>query len=122
MNNYQVINLEYLFEIAGNDKSLIKELIDVFILQIEEFKTDIETALENKDIEMLKHVAHKFKSSVRMFGMNEVGEKLNTIETYTNLEQDVELKSIIEFCIEQCELAKDELNVFFNSSSTTDND
>ncbi len=115
MNSYRVINLEYLFEIAGNDKDVIKELTGVFVEQIVEFKLVAEEAIKNNDIDSLKKIAHKFKSSVKMFGIENVADKLNSIENNPDLVINNDLNNTIEFCLQQCEIAKDELNDFFNA-------
>ena len=116
MSAYKIINLDYLFEIAGRDKTVIKELTDVFVNQIEEFKTEIAKAIENKDFVYIKQLAHKFKSSLRTFGMETIAGELENIETNPELEKDISLNETIDACIGQCELAYDELQDFLQTN------
>ena len=116
MNSYKVINLEYLFEIAGKDKAIIKELTDVFFAQIEEFRTEINKAIVEKDYTYIKQLAHKFKSSLRTFGMEIIAKELENIETNPELEKETSLNETIDACIDQCELAYDELQDFLQTN------
>ena len=116
MNPYKIINLDYLFEIAGNDKTVIKELTDVFAEQIAEFRDDAAKAIEEKNYNYIKKLVHKFKSSLRTFGMNNIAKELENIETNPEPEKDVSLKETIDACISECELAYDELQDFLQTS------
>ncbi len=115
MNSYKIINLDYLFEIAGKNKTIIKELTDVFVSQIEEFKSGMAKAIKEKDYDTIRQLAHKFKSSLRTFGMETIANELETIETNLNLEADLSMSKTIDACINQCELAYDELQDFLQS-------
>jgi len=116
MNPYKIINLDYLFEIADNDKTIIKELTDVFADQIAEFRDDTATAIEEKNYDYIKKLVHKFKSSLRTFGMNNIAQELENIESNPEPEKDISLKETIESSISQCELAYDELQDFLQTS------
>ncbi|MCD6366930.1 MAG: Hpt domain-containing protein [Bacteroidales bacterium] len=116
MSVYKIINLEYLFEIAGRDKAIIKELADVFINQIDEFKTETTKAIDEKNYTYIKQLAHKFKSSLRTFGMETIAGELENIETNPELEKDFSLNETIDACIGQCELACDELQDFLQTN------
>jgi len=116
MSVYKIINLEYLFEIAGRDKSVIKELADIFVDQIDEFKSEINKAISEKDYIYIKQLAHKFKSSLRTFGMETIAGELEKIETNPELEKDLSLNETIDTCINQCELAYDELQDFLQTN------
>jgi len=116
MSTYKIINLDYLFEIAGRDKAVIKELSDVFIVQISEFKSEINKAIREKNYVYIRQLVHKFKSSLRTFGMETVAGELENIETNPELEKDFSLNETINACIGQCELAYDELQDFLQTN------
>ncbi len=116
MSSYKIIDLNYLFKIAGRDKSVIKELTDIFVMQINEFKSEMTKAIEEKNYNHIKKLAHKFKSSLRTFGMETIANELEAIETSPNLEKEISLNETIDTCIYQCELAYDELQDFLQTS------
>ena len=116
MSAYKIINLDYLFEIAGRDKGIIKELTEVFVAQIEEFKTETTKAIDEKNYTYIKQLAHKFKSSLRTFGMETIAKELENIETNPELEKDTSLNETIDACVGQCELAYDELQDFLQTN------
>ncbi len=70
---HKYINLSYLEGIAEGDKSIIKELIEIFIEQIPEFSDGFEESMLNNDWVKVAAIAHKAKSSVMSMGMEELG-------------------------------------------------
>ena len=70
---HKYINLSYLEGIAEGDKSIIKELIEIFIEQIPEFTDGFEESMLNNDWVKVAAIAHKAKSSVMSMGMEELG-------------------------------------------------
>jgi HPt (histidine-containing phosphotransfer) domain-containing protein len=74
-NQYEYINLSYLQSIAGNDKSIINELITIFLEQIPEFTEGLEKSFKEEDWRNVAAIAHKAKSSVLSLGMEELGNK-----------------------------------------------
>lgn len=112
MTPYERIDMAYLFEISDGDKTVIKELIEIFLVQIKEFKEEMPQAIKKKDFKHVKLLAHKFKSSLRTFGLKTIAEEMEKIETNQELEQDPSLKKTIDICIRECELAYEELSLF----------
>ncbi len=116
MNPYKVINLDYLLEITSDDITTIKELTEIFAQQITEFKDSAAKAIDEKNYDYIKKLVHKFKSSLRTFGMKNVANALEDIETNPELEKNIALSQTIKDCISQCELAYDELQDFLQTS------
>lgn len=83
IQNNKITDLSYLQEMSGNDSSIIKEMIVIFIEQIPEFEHDFTTAFETQDWNALGAIAHKAKSSVRTMGMDEMGDKLEQLEHFS---------------------------------------
>ncbi len=75
-----ITNLSLLYEISGDDKNILNELINIFIEQSKEFIISITNDFKNKNWDKLGAIAHKAKSSVRTMGMEDLGNKLNQIE------------------------------------------
>jgi len=93
-NPYSHINLGYLESITDGSQELIKELINIFIEQIPEFKEGFEEGLVEKDWSQVAAVAHKAKSSVMSMGMEELGNKeLKNLELIAKLLKIEELSN-----------------------------
>ncbi len=89
MDKEKLINLSYLTEIAGDEPAVMKEFIGLFLEQITEFRNDLQTCLRNRQWEELGKAAHKAKSSVMTFGMNDLGLLLKRIQLSTQEGGDV---------------------------------
>ena len=104
MNENKLTSLAYLDEVTGGDPEITKEFIEMFFEQIIEFKTGLRDFLSQKKYKELGELAHKAKSSVMTFGMNDLGmrlkqlqlktQKLEEIDSYE--EQVVEFETLIE--------------------------
>lgn len=105
------INLDYLESISGGSKSLIKEMVEIFLEQVPEFTREMKELLKKKDYQSLGLLAHKAKSSVAIMGMNELAEDLKDFEHLTKEKQDVErYPYYIERFEQSCYQAIEELN------------
>jgi HPt (histidine-containing phosphotransfer) domain-containing protein len=89
--DYKFIKTDYLDMVAGNDNGLIKELVDIFSSQIEEFYSQMIVLLDQKNYKELGLLAHKAKSSVAIMGMDELSEMLKTFEIKARDGKDTEL-------------------------------
>ena len=65
------IDLSYLDEILGHDKDLKKEMIDLFIQNVPNDVDLLRNAILEKDLMVVKKMAHHMKSSLAMFNLNE---------------------------------------------------
>lgn len=93
-NPYTHINLDYLESITDGSNELIKELIEIFIEQIPEFKEGLDEGYVEKDWLKIAAVAHKAKSSVMSMGMDELGNNdLKNLELLAKLLKIDELSS-----------------------------
>jgi HPt (histidine-containing phosphotransfer) domain-containing protein len=76
------IDLTYLESVTDGDKDLIKELIDIFKLQVPEYLDEFKAAYDAKDIVTLGKIAHKAKSSVAIMGLTDLADKLRELEEF----------------------------------------
>jgi len=76
-------NLDYLKEITGGEPEIVKEFIQLFFDQLPEFKGGMTKYLAEKKWKELGDLAHKAKSSVMTFGMNELGHRLKDLQLKT---------------------------------------
>jgi len=105
-----ITDLNYLKTMSNGDPAFIREMIDLFREQIEEYKIEMPQLLRNKEYSSLSKMAHKAKSSVAVMGMNEVSELLKELEILASEEKEVErYESMIEEFLTQSKLAIEEL-------------
>jgi HPt (histidine-containing phosphotransfer) domain-containing protein len=83
-------NLDYLKEITGGDPEVTKEFIQMFFDQLIEFRTGMTSNLSDKKWKELGELAHKAKSSVMTFGMNDLGIRLKELQLKTQKLEDIE--------------------------------
>ena len=75
-----MIDLSYLKTTIGNDKKVIRELLDLFINQLPDLKNDIINSFETKNWKGLKDAAHKAKNSFQILGIKQQAAELNQME------------------------------------------
>ena len=95
---------------SGGDSKFIREMIELFREQIDEYKLIMPELLQKKKYDELSKVAHKAKSSVAVMGMAEVAEILKELEILAQGGIEVEqFGSMIDEFLEQSQLALKEL-------------
>ena len=83
-------NLNYLQEITGGEPEIMKEFIQMFFDQLPEFRDGLTNHLANKKWKELGELAHKAKSSVMTFGMNDLGLRLKELQLKTQKLEGIE--------------------------------
>jgi len=104
-------DLSYLKEITGGESSIVKEMVEMFLEQVDEFKVNMTSFLKDKKYIELGKEAHKAKSSVLIVGMEELGKNLKKLQLLT--EQNAEIETYpdyVKMFIDQCDAATVELN------------
>ncbi len=76
-------NLTYLREVAEGNNEIIREMIEIFILQVPEFIQNLQQFLHQRRYKELGNEAHKAKSSVLVMGMEELASDLKTLQLAT---------------------------------------
>lgn len=112
--NENVCNLEYLKEMTGGKKHLIKDIIDMFLSQVPEELKSINIAVKNADYVSIKNYTHSMKSTVSIMGissltailreMEDFAKKASEIDKITEL--NIKLNSICKQAIEEIEIEK----------------
>jgi HPt (histidine-containing phosphotransfer) domain-containing protein len=74
------LDLNYLENMSGGDKGLMKEMVEIFKEQVPEFVTEMKLHLEKEDWKSLASIAHKAKSSIAIVGLKELTEELKIFE------------------------------------------
>ncbi|OIP02478.1 MAG: hypothetical protein AUJ98_01230 [Bacteroidetes bacterium CG2_30_33_31] len=105
----KIIDLTYLKEISGGDEDFEKELMETFINQAPQFIDTLMLLLKERKYPEMTPVAHKFKSSLTVFGMYLIYEKILKVESDTRVGNDLvdlpilleEIKNLVERAIEE---------------------
>ena len=104
------VNLSYLENMSGGSKSLVKEMVEIFIEQVPEFTSEMKEYLEKKDYQSLGLLAHKAKSSVAIMGMDDLAQSLKDFELLAKENKNIEsYSSYIESFEKSCTEAVKEL-------------
>ena len=90
MSQARITNLDYLKEITGGEPEIMQEFIQMFFDQLPEFRDGLTNHLANKKWKELGELAHKAKSSVMTFGMNELGYRLKELQLKTQNLEDID--------------------------------
>ncbi|HAZ04309.1 MAG: hypothetical protein A2W90_23205 [Bacteroidetes bacterium GWF2_42_66] len=90
MSTDKLINLSYLNEITGGEPEIVKEFIQLFLDQIPEFRDGLQNLLAEKKYKELGELAHKAKSSVMTFGMEDLGIKLKKLQLKTQVLENID--------------------------------
>lgn len=89
MSQTRTTNLNYLNEITGGEAEMTKEFILLFLDQMIEFKDGMTGFLADQKWKELGEIAHKAKSSVMTFGMNDLGLELKELQLKTQKLEDI---------------------------------
>lgn len=103
-------NLQYLRTITENNKEIIREMIEMFVLQVPDFVGNLNRYYENKQFSALAKEAHKAKSSLQIMGMTDLEAEMKRFQMKAIEGSDTEsyLGHIHSF-EHQCKMAIEEL-------------
>lgn len=105
-------DLTYLKEITGGESSIVIEMVEMFIEQVDEFKTNLNQYLDDKNWVELGKEAHKAKSSVLIVGMEDLGKNLKKLQLLTEEESEIDTyPEYVKMFVEQCDAGIEELKV-----------
>ncbi len=111
MPQARLTNLDYLKEITGGEPEVMHEFIQMFFDQLPEFRDGLTSHLANQKWKELGELAHKAKSSVMTFGMNELGYRLKELQLKTQKLEDIDsYPEYVEEFINEIAQAEIELN------------
>lgn len=84
-----VCHLNYLTEMMGGKKHLIKGIIDAFLKQVPEELQSINEAIVKLDYATIKNFAHTMKSSVSIMGISVLTPVLQEMEDLGGMAADI---------------------------------
>lgn len=77
---FKVCNLTYLRNFAGGDEGFIRQMIELFFIQVPDELNNIRQHLTINNLSDVKNTAHKLKSSVALLGAESMASRLKQIE------------------------------------------
>ncbi len=109
-NVQNVCNFNYLIDVVGGKKHLIKDMMDTFLLQIPEELKSINDAVLRNEFPAIKSLTHKLKSSVSIMGITAVQPIIEEIhklaEKGADIDKIIELNKQLNLI---CKMAMDEV-------------
>ncbi|GIV34940.1 MAG: hypothetical protein KatS3mg031_2475 [Chitinophagales bacterium] len=75
--------LDYLRELSGGDAGFMKEIIEMFILEAPRALEQAQACLLEKNLEQLRMIVHKLKSSVQVVGGQHLTDLIVRIESWS---------------------------------------
>lgn len=114
-------DLTYLREMSGGNKDLVKEMITIFISQVDEFTSSMDSHLEKKEYELLGRLAHKAKSSISIMGLNDLARELKLLEVQAKEGKNPEkypvyisnFKKVTKEAVEELNVVIKDLDTYF---------
>ena len=110
-----LLNLEYVNEITGGDDEMLKELLSTFNEQVLEMKQHLPSLLKLDNIEDIRQLAHKFKSSMRVFGIELLASQLEYLEHNASDLSKETMRGKVDEILEQGDILLDELKLILES-------
>jgi len=77
-NNYSaggVVNIDYLTQLSRGNTKFVKEMIRIFLSENPEEMKVLESAIREKDFEVIRSSTHKLRSTLPYLGLDRVVEK-----------------------------------------------
>ncbi|MDD3738574.1 MAG: hypothetical protein PHP31_04700 [Lentimicrobiaceae bacterium] len=120
-------NPDHRFDLSGDkiynidftdDKSAIKEIAEMFVLDSYVSIKKLSSMYENSDFENCMKVAHKTKSHFLIFNVNPIFYWLNSVENYfqQNSKKDIYIETAIELIIHNADIVAKQLAKDYNLS------
>lgn len=89
-DNKDICNLNYLSELMGGKKDLIREIMDVFLKQIPEELQSINDGITKLDYLIIKKFSHTMRSSLSVMGITILTSVLQEMEDLATRGVDIE--------------------------------
>jgi len=88
------VDLSYLIKLAEGNKQFVNEVINSFIELTPRYVQEVRHQCEAKNWPGLQASAHRFKSAVKYFGLNETAQIIETIEA--NATEPADRQNLLE--------------------------
>ncbi len=96
-NEHEYIDLTYLDSISENDTKFKKELIEIFVKQVPELKSQLYQHFNDQNYQSLSAIAHKAKSTMALMGIETLRSEMEWLEINAKNESNTDrYKDILE--------------------------
>ena len=75
-----LVNLDFFKKVSLNNDDFSNEIIDRFLTQSEEYRSQLDDSMQKDDFRGIKSVMQQLKSQAALFGANGLVEKIRKIE------------------------------------------
>lgn len=111
-NTTNMIDLEYLNQVCFGKTELLKQMINMFLMQAPNQMEQLSVCVAAKDWPSARPIAHKLKSTVSILGIKSLSEDLEKIEiSAAKAEGTEEIPELLERAKATCKTCVDELKV-----------
>ena len=118
MDSKKLFDLTNLNEMLGDDKKAILQMIKIFLQATPESLNELNKCYQKNDYQGVSKLAHKLKSSVDIFSINEIKQDIRRLENNTrdniNLDEVPELVEKINKVLSQAIVQIEEEKVILN--------
>jgi HPt (histidine-containing phosphotransfer) domain-containing protein len=83
-------DLNYLSTITEGNKQIMREMIEMFVVQVPEFIENLQNCYQTRQFDALGREAHKAKSSLQIMGMSDLVREMKIFQLKTMDGRDVE--------------------------------
>ena len=105
-----ITDLSYLKTLTNDDETFIRDMINIFREQFEEYEKGMPDLLNKTDYINLSKMAHKAKSSLAVMGMRAEADLLQKLELLAKTGDQAEsYEEIVQNFLDKTRLAIDEL-------------
>jgi len=118
MDSKRLFDLTNLNEMLGGDKKAILQMVKIFLQATPESLNELNRCFQKNDMQGVSKLAHKLKSSVDIFAINDIKQDIRRLENITrdnvNMDEVPELvekiNKVLSETIKQVEIEKETLN------------
>lgn len=86
-NSNSLYNLSKIQQLSNGDDSFVKQMVDIFISQVQAALPELQTALDENNLKQIKKTVHRIKPSILNMGIHSQIEVVKEIETLARQNQ-----------------------------------
>jgi HPt (histidine-containing phosphotransfer) domain-containing protein len=107
----KVVNIDYLRQLSKGNTRFVEEMIKIFLAENPAEMKVLETAINQKDYDLIKATAHKLRSTLPYIGLDRVVEhEVNEMEDLAAAKKGIEeIETLFGRIKKTCQQACDEL-------------
>jgi HPt (histidine-containing phosphotransfer) domain-containing protein len=108
------LSLNYFIEFGDSDPDFLREMIEIFLVDAPAMLAQMRLYANESKLDELKKIAHKFKSVVAVFELNEAYEFVAAVEKGSLQPNSTEFQSALNTFIANIQMAEQECQNILN--------